>query len=306
MLAIAFGYGQWRIAQPIQGQSFRYALVQGNIDQTEKWSAGSLHRIVDTYLSLSAKAKDAQVLVWPETAVPEFLRNNLAIYGSLADFAKSHHQHLLTGTLDWKNGKALKLFNSTTVFSDAGVNVGFDAKTHLVPLGEYLPFRDIMPKPIADMLAQFNIVSHDYAPAEHPRAFSLPFARLGTAVCFDSIFPGVVSDKVRAGANALVVVTNDAWYKRTAAPVQHLSQSVLRAVETGRYLMRAANTGITCGIDPNGKIYSPTRLYEPAVVEGVAITQNHITPYVRFGDWLSWLAMLVSAAFFALALWRSR
>lgn len=305
-VAVAFGYGQWKLGRPIEGRSFRYALVQGNIDQTEKWSAGALSRIVDTYLSMSRKAQSAQLVVWPETAVPEFLRNNQTVYRQLAAFAKDQHQHLLTGTLDWNQGKLLKLYNSTTVFSDNGFNVGFDYKTHLVPLGEYLPFREWMPKPIADLLAGFNIVAHDYAPAERPMAFTLPFARVGTAVCFDSIFPKVVYDKVRAGAETLVVVTNDAWYKKTAAPVQHLSQSVLRAVETGRYLLRAANTGITCAVDPHGRIYSPTRLYEPAVVEGVAIAQNTVTPYVRFGDCLSWLAILGAGAALFLALWRSR
>lgn len=299
-----FCFGQWRLHQPLQGRAFRYALVQGNIKQEEKWQRDTLPKIANTYMRLSDTAT-ADLVVWPETAIPQFLRNDPLLYSRLANYSQKSGKYLLTGTLDWdaSNPKYLKLFNAVTVFDPKGNNLGFDYKTHLVALGEYLPFRQWMPPFIANVLAKFNIVAQDYAPAEKPMAFQLPFAYVGTGICFDSIFPWVLYGKVRAGAEALVVVTNDGWYKRTTATSQHLAQAVLRAVETDRYVLRAANTGISCAIDPRGRIRHATRIYEPAVVKGTAVAQTGWTPYVRYRDWAGVLCTLLAGGMLFFA-WR--
>jgi apolipoprotein N-acyltransferase len=118
---------------------------------------------------------------------------------------------------------------------------------------------------------------------------------LGVSICYEAIFPGLARDFVRSGAELLVNVTNDGWYGRTSAPFQHLAMARLRAVETGRYLVRAANTGITAVVDPRGRVLAETSLFsETALVADVAWTRE-TTPYVQLGDIVGWACVGLAA-----------
>jgi apolipoprotein N-acyltransferase len=298
-------FGAWWLSRPVPGSPLKVALVQGDISQTEKWKKGNEFRILDTYLGLSNQAKDAQLVVWPESALPVLLAQNPTLYNRLSLETRARHQYLLTGTFNSRFGPKgqMQYFNATTMFDPLGDDIGWDAKKHLVPFGEYLPWRDTLPAIWAQTFAQLNLFEVDITPGDRPMPFPTNGAAVGTNVCFDSIFPDVLRKTAQSGAQLFVLVTNDSWYKRTYALQQHLAHGVLRAVENRRPFLQAANTGATAVVDHTGRIVAMGKTWEPLVVQGSVTPVSELTPYTRFGDWLSWL-MTAVAGLFALYAWR--
>lgn len=307
-LLVWSGAGLWWMNRPIEGKPFRAAVVQGNISQTEKWSEGNEFRILNTYLELSRKAEGAALVIWPETALPVIIQENYGVWDRMLSEARQRNQHLMTGSFyrSLKDGVAQpqtlrdwNFFNAVTVFSPGAGNLGFDFKRHLVPFGEYQPGRGFLP----NIMGALNILPYDTSAGEKPNPFTLPFGVVGAGVCFDSYFPQVIRETTNAGAEVLVLVTNDAWYKKTAAPHQHLAQGVLRAVENHRYFLQSANTGVSGIVDPTGRIVARSGLFVPEVIEGDVVPLKDKTPYSRHGDWLPMLAALGVAAM-GLRAWR--
>lgn len=304
LVALLSGWGAHRLAAPIVGLRIPVAAVQGDIKENVKWVPGNQYRILATYLSLSREAPEAELLVWPETAFPLFLAEDPYALGQVQALARDRHQDILTGTLE-RTGyfPHSALYNAATVVTPRGGPLAFDAKVHLVPFGEYVPFRQFLG-------AMFSVLGEDMTPGDHPHPFHLALGTVDSAICFDSIIPKVIRDKVRDGAQILAVITNDAWYKRTTAAYQHEAQSQLRAVESHRYVIRAANTGVSAIIDPDGRILAQTPIFEPAVLQGQVVALDGLTPYDRYGDWavLGSLLMLgaLAAAFGALGFVKGR
>ncbi|MEB3223599.1 MAG: apolipoprotein N-acyltransferase [Candidatus Sericytochromatia bacterium] len=289
VLLLVSGYGWWRLRTVWPSDRFSAAIVQGNIHGADKWTQGkeALPRMAGRYIELSAKEPDTDLVLWPETAVPEFLRNNAAIFGQVREAAVTQRRHLMFGTLDWEGqGEQIKLYNAVGMFGPDGTLLGFDYKRHLVPYGEYVPGRAWMPA----FLLSLNIVGHDYYPGTRPHLFDTPFGRVGTGVCYDGIFPDAIRPVVASGATVLTLVTNDAWYKDTAAPRVLLAHAVLRAVENRRWVLRAANTGISAFISPAGQVTAQTPVFQDAVLRGKAAAVTELTPYTRWGDWLPMVA----------------
>lgn len=294
LTAVAAGYG-FASLKPTPEATVGAAVVQGNHDSAQKWNPSMVQTMADTYLAKSAEAKDAQIVVWPESAIP-ILWNDPGRPESQATVARiraafgDNGKYLVSGAFFYRpkadqsrRGEVeFDLFNASTAIGQ-GWNDGFrwEAKRHLVPFGEFMPFRGILP----DVLAKLNVLTKDLTPGAGPEPFKLPMATVGTGVCFDSIFPRALAEDTAAGATVLAVVTNDAWYKKTAAPHQHFAHSVLRAVENRRFLLRAANTGVSGIIDPYGRVLARAGVFEPALVQGKIAPRTEITPYTRFGDW---------------------
>lgn len=284
------GFGLYALSLPLPETTFSVTITQGNLAGSEKWAQekDAIFKMADKYIHLG-ETKPADLLLWPETAMPDFLRNNPRLLDRLTANARNHKQALMFGTLDWEGqGADLKMYNAVSLIGPDGTLSGFDYKRHLVPYGEYVPGRSYMP---AFVLAM-NIVGHDYFPGVDPHIFELPYAKIGTGVCYDAIFPDAVRPAVLKGAEVLALVTNDSWYKDTTAPRVLLAHAVLRAVENHRWVLRAANTGISAFIEPTGNIVSQTPVYQDAVLQGRAAPLRDLTPYTRFGDWASVLAAL--------------
>ncbi|HEY9855285.1 MAG TPA: apolipoprotein N-acyltransferase [Stenomitos sp.] len=300
---LASGFGAWWMNRPVPGTPVPVAVVQGNISQTEKWHRGNEFRIMDTYLALSAKAAKAKLVVWPESALPVLLNQTPALGDRLTQEARTRQQYYLVGAFNSDVGpKGLpRYFNATTVYGPAGENLGWDAKKHLVPFGEYLPGRDTLPAIWSRTFSQLNLLSVDVTPGERPNPFKTSFGAVGSNVCFDSIFPDVMRGTARAGAEAFVLVTNDGWYKKTMAMQQHLAHGVLRAVENRRPFVQAANTGASGVVDHTGRIVALAPTWEPTVTEATIVPVADMTPYTRFGDWLAYLMMAGAGAFLAIA-----
>ncbi|MBO9542572.1 apolipoprotein N-acyltransferase [bacterium] len=307
-VAIALsGFGLWWMNRPVEAAPVPVAVVQGNVSQTEKWQRGNEHELQDRYFDLSRRVSTAKLVAWPESALPVLLANTPALYDRFVAEAKARGQAFLTGTFNATNGSdgLPRYYNATTMFGPDGQNLGWDAKKHLVPFGEYLPGRHTLPPIWAQTFAQLNLMSVDMTPGERPVPFATSFGRVGSNVCFDSIFPDVMRDTARAGAEMFVLVTNDAWYKKTMALQQHLAHGVLRAVENRRPFLQAANTGASAVVDHTGRIVAQAPTWEPAAVAAEVRPVSEQTPYTRYGDWLSWLLMAGGVAFMIRA-WRPR
>jgi apolipoprotein N-acyltransferase len=178
-------------------------------------------------------------------------------------------------------------------------------KMRLVPFGEYVPLQPLLTlggRVTAKLVRQVA----DFTPGKEAVVAEVDGHRLGAFICYESIFPHLIRRFTAQGAELLVNVTNDGWYGRTSAPYQHLAMTVFRAVENGRYLVRAANTGITAVIDPRGRVLSRTALFDRTVLVGEAGFVSVPTFYSRHGDVFAWGCLAAAAAVTAAAWRRSR
>jgi apolipoprotein N-acyltransferase len=259
------------------GPAVSVAIVQGAIPEDEKWQAAHRDAQMDTYRDLTRQALGAQVIVWPEAALPDVAQH-------LGDYlleryheAYARHSALVMGSLrENKNGD---YYNSILTL---GESVDWYDKMHLVPFTEA-----IRGPHFALRLLQFMDLPYEgfeYGASHQPplRAGGLV---LLPAICYDDAYGSSNLDMLPA-ANALVTVTNDAWFGHSTARFQHLQIAQMRSIETGRYLLRAANDGISAIIGPDGRVTAVAPGYVRAVLRGSVIPMRGLPPYARFGNWL--------------------
>ena len=265
------------------GVPLRVAAVQGNIAQVDKWNPEFSDAILDKYLQLTNRAADAgaDLVVWPESAIP-FAFQVDPRSEMIRRLARERNVHLLVGTTDvtWKDNP--QYYNAAVLVDSQGETAGVYHKQHLVPFGEYVPLRKLLSfvSPVVDSVGEFSA-------GEGPVILMMDGQPIGAIVCYEMIYPGLVRQFVRNGSRLLVTVTNDAWYGRTAAPHQHFQQAAMRAIEHGRYVVRAANTGISGVIDPYGRVLAETNLFEDDVLTSEVKLIQELTPYARHGDILA-------------------
>jgi len=229
------------------------------------------------YGSLSSEVAEAvDIIIWPEAAIPFFLERAPGWNQWLNTQIQGWETPLLYGGLKLTGQRSAQngLFAHDPDLSEQG----FAGKHHLVPFGEYvpawIPFLHTLVPEIAD-----------FKPADDAGVVQARGISYGALICYESLFPEEARSRVLAGAEVLVNVTNDAWYGRTPAAWQHFQAARMRAVETGRYVLRAANTGVTAIIQPNGVVRNQLQWWTPAVLQGAFVSSNMMTPYVRWGDW---------------------
>ena len=226
-------------------------LVQPNIPQSDKWDKIARFEHIRTLISLSRVHYPLpQLTIWPETAIAGVLPNDSALVRQAAQAAAAFDGMLLLGTLRFDEKD--RLYNSALLASGSGEILAITDKLHLVPFGEYVPMRQI---PFIDAIAGVT----DFEPGSKSVKFDAGiYGQLDILICYEVIFPGFIADRTRP--SALINLTNDAWFGQTAGPHQHLYQARARAIEEGLPLMRVANTGISAGIDPYGRIISQIAL----------------------------------------------
>ncbi len=296
----AVGYAQLLWRDPTGGGPIRVGLLQGNIDQSRKWDRSYQTATLAIYERLSRQVATERpaLIVWPETAVPFFLRRDVELSARVHRLTAETGIPLLTGSPDL--GSDRLLYNAAFLLGGDGRIRGGYAKRHLVPFGEYVPLKTIF-----FFLDKLVVGIGDFGRGRAATVFSLDGTRFSVMICYEVIFPGEVRDFVREGAQFLVNITNDAWFGRTGAPSQHLAMAAMRAVENGTYLVRAANTGVTAVIGPTGEILTATDLFTEAAVLGTIRPRQGETPYTRYGDVLAWIAMAFLGAY-VLALLHAR
>jgi apolipoprotein N-acyltransferase len=281
----------------------KVALLQGNIPQPEKWDEDFQEAIWKRYEELMGETVSMKpdLIVWPETAVPGYLEDYV-IAERLQRISRSAGAEMLVGlpTEDLESGLP---YNSALLLDREGREKARYSKIHLVPFGEFIPI-----KPIFGWLKKYYPVA-DFAPGKEWTVFhptpSPPLSPRGgeglgegafsVLVCFEDIFPEMARRFVREGAGWLLVITNDAWFGRSAASLQHLQCSVFRAVENQVWFGRSANTGWTGFVDPAGRrLPKPGQI--PRFKAGVAVAELPVLPagrtlYTRWGDWFPILCL---------------
>ena len=279
------------------GAPIMVGLIQGNIAQTDKWNPARAGMILDRYLQLSQQAvqKGAQFLVWPESSTPFYFEDDLS-GGLVRGLVRTLGVPLLLGSDEMDPGdpgQPPKNYNSAFMVDTAGATAAVYRKMHLVPFGEYVPFQRLLffVGPLVEAVSAFS-------PGTRVTMLPVEGHMVSTAICYEVTYPSLQREAVRQGSEMLTTITNDAWYGNSSAAYQHFEMAAMRAIEEGRYLVRAANTGISGIIDPYGRILIRTNLFETVAVVGEARFVQAKTVYATIGD----LAAQLSAAVVVVAL----
>ncbi|MFB3881634.1 MAG: apolipoprotein N-acyltransferase [Armatimonadota bacterium] len=255
-------------------------------------TAAEMAKTREIYRSLTAEAARARpvLVVWPESVLPNDPDSDPTVSEWVAGSARLAHAWLLAGGpyVD-KRGRQ---FNSAYLYAASGNQVARYDKVQLVPFGEYVPWRGRLPS-----LKRYHVRETDFASGGVHRVLQAGIIALGPMICFESIFPRISWDLTRRGAQVLVVMTNDAWFGRTAAAAQHRQIAVLRAVETNRWVVRAASAGISSIISPDGKIVDQAGLFERKVLSHeIRLGQSGAHPRPD-GPIFAWLMVFLSIGF---------
>jgi len=303
VVGILFGvllYGYVHLWWPSRGpnsEEMTVALVQANTPQMTKWHRPSWPFILEDYLVLTDQAvtENPDLIVWPETSFPGHLweEDDQALFDRLKRYVQRIQIPLLVGSIT-KEGD--DYYNSALLLSAQGEIIGQYRKVHLVPFGEFLPFRRLMPF-LAEILG-----TGDFTPGKEWTVFpsinsggdlNATRGQFSVLICFEDTVAWLSRRFVREGAQWLVNMTNDAWFHDSAAPFMHLQSSVFRTVENRRTLVRAANTGVSCVIDPRGKINACVaqasepvgkKTYISGYTIGKVEFQSRKTLYTKLGD----------------------
>jgi apolipoprotein N-acyltransferase len=263
-------------SQPV-GASFPVAVVQGAVSQDQKWLANNRDATIARYSQLTAESWGARLIVWPESALP-VLANDIQDYlRDLQDSGRAHAADFAIGLVNYLPQQRQYL-NGLLVMSDSGG--GWYYKRHLVPFGEYFP----VPSFVRSWMRLMSLPFEDLTPgAENQPILSAAGQKLGLTICYEDAY-GSAQLRVLRQATLLINVTNNAWYGDSTAPHQHLQIARMRALEAGRYLIRAANDGITAVIGPRGEIVGRLPQFQEAVLRADVQPMTGLTPYARLGN----------------------
>lgn len=290
---VSIGLGALAALAPIlipfaraEGRPIDVAAIQVDFREGERSLSPTEADVAVTRLNINLhrtlQERPPDLVVWGESALDP---GSLAILGEVQDAVADVGVPVLAGSTS-RNVRAPSvqgpLSNQAVVFGRQGAIADVYRKTHLVPFGEYIPW-----KPVVGWISALEQISYELTPGERVHTMSAPgLPTFGTPICFENIFPALDRELVRQGAEFLVVLTNNASYGETAASAQHLQMSRMRAIENGRWVVHAAVSGISAFIDTAGNTYDKTRLFHPGTIRRSIRASSGRTPFVRFGDWL--------------------
>jgi apolipoprotein N-acyltransferase len=305
-------YGLLKLSPTEQSvKKVKVGLIQPNLNPWEKWKGQDLIELTQQYLDLSTKAvnEGAKIIIWPETSLPVYLRSDLYkdILGSIHNFADSNHVYILTGMPDIKyfynqsnipddakfskaNNYYYATYNAILLFNPNNRYIDSYGKMKLVPFGERVPFVDALP--FLGKLIKWGVGISGWNVGKDTTVFYLPInnvsskddidtIKIGGLVCYESIYPTFVSEFIKRGADFIAVVTNDSWYGNLSGPYQHKEFAALRAVENRRYVVRAANGGISCIINPFGKTEVETKMFTKSYIVGDVVIDETKTFFTQ-------------------------
>lgn len=287
-----------------EGDPVRVAVLQANIKQEDKWNPALSDAIFERYLSMSRRALGdrAQFVIWPESSTPFYFEHDprgskvrmLALQSRTPFLIGSDQIEPLPLTKEAMSAAApgpgeYRIYNAAFLVGPDGATSGVYRKIHLVPFGEYVPLKRLLffVGPLVEAVS-------DFSPGETASTLPVSGRTASVAICYEVIYPSLIRGFVTAGTELLTTITNDAWYGRSSAAYQHWEQATLRAIEEGRYLARAANTGISGFVDPYGRILAASPLFEQAVLVADLRFIGARTIYSRTGDLVAWLSLLNS------------
>lgn len=262
------------------GEPLSVAAVQGNVAQQMKWDPAQLNAQLALYRDLTRASRRVDLIVWPETAVPVLKEFATPYLQGMDTFARSREAALITGVpvrqLQPDGGK--RYFNGITV---VGQGQGDYLKQKLVPFGEYVPLQNLL----RGLIAFFDLPMSDFArgPADQP-PLEAKGRRLAPYICYEVVYPEFAAS-LAARSDLLLTVSNDTWFGTSIGPLQHLQMAQMRALEAGRWMIRATNNGVTALIDPQGRITEQVPQFQQAILYGDVQPMEGLTPYLRWRSW---------------------
>ena len=287
-------WGTWRVADASltrQGTALRVGLIQANIAQEDKWDSRQARRIFTTYLAMTRHAVrgGAELVLWPESSTPFTFEEDPEGQRQLRDLVREVRVPILFGSDQTVPGPPRRHYNAAFLLDATGATSAVYRKMHLVPFGEYVPLASWLSffPPLVQTLAGFE----PFSPGEAVVMLPVGGRQASTAICYEVVYPGLIRDAVLQGSELLTTITNDGWYGRSSAPFQHWDMAAMRAIEQGRYLARAANTGISGVVDPYGQVVRKSEIFkEVDLIEEVRLLQ-HRTIYSRIGDAVAYASL---------------
>jgi apolipoprotein N-acyltransferase len=289
-------WGVWRIRDGSltrEGDPIRVGLVQGNIRQDEKWERSQARRIFTTHLAMTREAvsKGAQYVLWPESSTPFMFEEDSGGAAAVRDLARELQVTILFGSDQLERGATPRLYNAAFQVGPEGRTAAVYRKIHLVPFGEFIPLRSwlFFVSPLVESLGEF---------AAGSSMVMLPVAShtASTAICYEVVYPSLVRQAVEAGSELLTTITNDGWYGHSSAPYQHFALASMRSIEQGRYLARAANTGISGIVDPYGRVVLQSAIFEQVTLVDEVRFLTGRTIYSVIGDAIAYVAIALTAS----------
>lgn len=319
LLILLVAYGLVKInSHPVKKGKIKFGIIQPNLNPWNKWEEGNLESLLNVYFNLSKKAVDngAQILVWPETALPVYL--TIGNYDNellqIKNFLRNNKVYLLTGMPDAtiyynkqnmpEDAKPLSdtsrfytSYNSILFFNPGNDEIKKYGKQKLVPFGEKVPLVEVIPF-IGDLI-KWNVGISSWNTGKDTTIFDLTTMdnfriKLGGVICIESVYADYVAQFVKKGAEILTIVTNDSWYGNSSGPYQHKEYSALRAVENRKYVVRCANGGISCIIDPFGRTIAETKMFEKDFLIGSVYPNNIKTFFTMHPLLLPFLSIVIS------------
>ncbi|MFZ4780186.1 MAG: apolipoprotein N-acyltransferase, partial [Terrimicrobiaceae bacterium] len=299
-IALAWTYGIRQLLDPAPDSTpLTFAAVQANIPQATRNDPDFEFQVLDKYRELTetAIAMRPDLILWPESAPPRPLFNDQNTWETMKSLAEAHDGDILIGTVHFSEQGD---YNSVALLTDHAKSAQMYHKMHLVPFGEYVPFRSGFPL-FAWVVG--DLVPDDFDPGQHPEVLEMAAqpVRIGPLVCFEDTLGNLARQFALRGAQLFAVVTNDGWFLQSAGSRQHLQNAIFRCAENKIPMIRAANTGVTCLVDRFGVVREELRAVDGnTFVEGVLfqrvdVPKNPVpTFYARFGDVFSYACLALS------------
>lgn len=261
--------------------ALKVALVQPNIPQQIKWNPQYRPEILNKYIELTGEHADADLILWPETAIPSLFRSAATPLAELLEQLDSQGTTLISGLpsteTDPSHPKGYRVHNSMAVLTTGS---GIYHKQRLVPFGEYIPLEEWL----RPTLAFFNLPMSSFSLPEHEQSqLKVGNTALSTAICYEIAYPELVRQSA-AAADILMTVSNDTWFGRSIAPAQHMQIAQVRAVENGRWLIRGTNNGITAIVNPQGEITDQLPQFRSGVLRTQVPSMQGLTPFQQWGS----------------------
>jgi apolipoprotein N-acyltransferase len=287
---------------PRPAGSLRFALLQGN-DKNRYLTQAEIdgEYLTRSHLALAARLRGHyDLIVFPESSLNTDPEADPVLHRELTALSRRHGAYILANVVD-ASSEPGKEFNANRLYDPRGRLVGTYAKRHLVPFGEYVPWRDSL-----SFIGELQQIPHDFTPGRRIGIETVAGHRIGSVICFESAFGPLMRANAAAGAQLIVVTTNNRSYRRSANAAQHVALSQMSAAAIGRPVLHASISGITAVIDADGVVHRTTDLFRNTVVSGRVTPTTGETPYVRWGDWVEWACFAATLASLAWAFVRRR
>ncbi len=295
LLATGYGLNSAQWVTPNFESKTKVALIQGNVDQALKWLPSQRWPTIMKYTDLTRENWDADIIIWPEAAIPAFEFEISSFLSNLDSAAKMNNSAVITGVVN--QGEDRQFYNSIlTVGNTQYGDYSYDMeqryhKHHLLPFGEFVPFEDIL-RPIAPF---FNLPMSSFSQGEFIQAnIDAQGRKMAPALCYEIIFNEQVRQNVTEETDFILTLSNDAWFGNSIGPLQHMEIAQMRALELGKPVIRSTNNGLTAVTDHLGNITAQIPQFETGVLRAEVTSTSGQTPYRQFGTWPLYIWVVAS------------